>query len=191
MKSTGLMGSITLTVVLLAAILVGCGWPAPQSGGTVAPSRQAGAAQGKLDACALVAKADVEAVLGASVKAPAHGTEVEGDAQTATISECRYAPGSEASAKSATVFVRRSPVGDNTPAAIASVRDTVKEMAGADPQTIPGIGDTAFWGGQRAGLHVFKGGNWYLIIRVDGFDDDAAMDKTKALAQKGLDRIGQ
>jgi len=191
MKSTGLMGSITLTVVLLAAILVGCGWPAPQSGGAAAPSRQTGAGQVTLDACALLARADVEAVLGAPVKEPAHGMENEGDATTATISECHYDPGSESSTRSATVFVRRSPADDNSTGAITSVRDTVKEMAGTDPQAVAGIGDTAFWGGRRAGLHVFKGPNWYLIISVDGFDDAIALVKAKTLAQKGLDRIGR
>jgi hypothetical protein len=189
MKALRRMRRKTLAVALLAAILPGSGSSTSQPGGVSASGGQVGAAQGKFDACALVARAEVEALLGAQVKEPQYGMENAGDATTATISECRYDPGSESSAKSATVFVRRSPVNDNTPSAIASVRDTVKEMAGTDPQAVPGVGDTALWGGHRAGLHVFKGSNWYLIISVDGFDDAVALEKAKTLAQKVLDQI--
>jgi hypothetical protein len=165
--------------------------PATQSESTNTPApASSGETAGKLDACALVRKTDVEAVLGAPVMEPTYGMQNAGSETMATISECVF-EATDLGKPRASVLVRRSPVNSNSPAELASVHATVKEMARSEPQPVAGIGDTAFWGGQLAGLHVFKGNNWYVIISVSGLDDDAvALDKAKTLAQQVLDQLG-
>ena len=60
-----------------------------------------------------------------------------------------------------------------------------------EPLKVEGIGDEAFWTGNRVGgaLFVLKG-DAYIRISVGGAGDQAAkIDKSKALAEKALRRL--
>ena len=137
----------------------------------------------KLDACAMLSKTDVEAILGERVDDPQPGNNTPGTKDTAAVSECKYETAGKPP-KRVSLLARVSPVADNTPEAINQVRETLKKT-GIAPLDIKDLGDVAFWG--RNQLNVFIGGNRYLIISVSGFDNDsAALKKAKALAQKAL-----
>jgi hypothetical protein len=66
-----------------------------------------------------------------------------------------------------------------------------KEEAEKEPEKVEGIGDEAFWTGNRVGgaLYVLKG-NSYIRISVGGAGDQAdKIRKSKALAQSILGRL--
>jgi len=175
----------TSALLLALAPLAGCGLPG---------SSTSGATQGKLDTCALLSNADVATAIGEAVKDGQPGLSNEGDANTATFSECRYPLASDPDGvRKVSVFVRRSPVNDNTPAAIDQVRQSMRDNFNAKLTNISGIGDTAFWAVYFSGrqLHVFKGANLYLFVTMPSiFPDNAAtLAKAKALAQKTLDKL--
>jgi hypothetical protein len=62
---------------------------------------------------------------------------------------------------------------------------------GAAPKKIEGLGDDAYWVGNRFGgtLYVLKG-DAFISIGVGGTDDeDTKLKKSKALAEKALQRL--
>ena len=66
-----------------------------------------------------------------------------------------------------------------------------EEKEGIPPKKINGIGDDAFWTSNRFGgaLYVLKK-DTFIRISVGGPDkEEAKIDKSKALAQKALDRL--
>jgi len=70
-------------------------------------------------------------------------------------------------------------------------RDEGEEEEGVPPKRIDGIGDAAYWMGNRVGgaLYVLKKAA-SIRISVGGADtQEAKIDKSKALAQKALDRL--
>jgi hypothetical protein len=105
---------------------------------------------GKLDVCALVTKAEVEKILGQSATSADSGRVTEGTETTTATSQCSY---KAVSAQTIELFVRRSPVADNTPEAIQRVRDTMKDITQKEPLDIKDTGDQAFWTAGKQ-LHV-------------------------------------
>lgn len=70
-------------------------------------------------------------------------------------------------------------------------RGREEEEKSTPPKKIDGIGDEACWSGNRVGgaLYVLKK-DVFIRISVGGPDNEAAkIDKSKALAQKALDRL--
>ncbi|HEX8773052.1 MAG TPA: hypothetical protein VF735_05560 [Pyrinomonadaceae bacterium] len=70
-------------------------------------------------------------------------------------------------------------------------RDEGEEEEGAPPQKIAGIGDEAFWAGNRVmgALYVLKG-NTIVRISIGGVADPGVrLEKTKALARLALKRL--
>lgn len=66
-----------------------------------------------------------------------------------------------------------------------------EEEEGAPPKKVNGVGEEAFWTGNRVGgaLYVLKK-NSFIRISVGGQGDEAAkINKSKALAQKALSRL--
>jgi len=62
---------------------------------------------------------------------------------------------------------------------------------GSAPKKIEGLGDDAYWVGNRFGgiLYVLKG-DAFISIGVGGTDDqETRLKKSKALAQKALQRL--
>ena len=66
-----------------------------------------------------------------------------------------------------------------------------EEERSAPPQKVSGVGDDAFWVGNRVGgaLYVLKG-NAYLRISIGGSGDQTSkINKSKTLAQKAIARL--
>jgi hypothetical protein len=185
-----LLAILPLVAFVLVPLLAGCG----SSSASIAAHNSSGTstAQSKLDACTLITKADVAAIMGQSFQDGEHGLENDGSGGAAAFSECRFALTSDAFNK-VSVFVRRSPVDDNSTAAIEQVRQTMREDFNATLHDVSGVGDVAFWAVFPSGrqLHVFKGGNLYLFVSMSSkYPDDAmTLDKAKALALKTLERL--
>jgi hypothetical protein len=69
-------------------------------------------------------------------------------------------------------------------------KDKARKEESASPERIRGIGDEAFWmGNKMAGaLYVLKGGA-YIRISIGGPMDAASKQRAKALAQKATSRL--
>lgn len=134
----------------------------------------------RVDACALLSKEEAEQVLGESIGPPTNQVVSEGGSDRAAISQCRY-QGASSPGKTLAVFVRRSPVADNSP---ESVRDTLTQ-SGLTPEDLSGIGDQALWAADQ--LHVFAKDNLYLIVSVNGLTD--ARQQATSIAQRVLKRV--
>jgi hypothetical protein len=144
------------------------------------------------DACSLLTAADAEAALGEVVAAPQAQVISPGGDGLAAVSSCRFKPVHSAIGKSVSLMARFSPTPN--PADADSVRSSLERMG--QPKEIRGVGDKALWVFHKTGpitsgqLNVFSKGTIYLIFTVDGLaDDSAALEKTKALAQKVLSRL--
>ena len=153
------------------------------------------------DACSLVSKEEVESVQGAPVKEAKRSEHPDG---VFAVSQCSYTAAD--SSKSVTLAIVRSdpkqgsertpkdfwkekfdPYWDEEP---KSTSGDEKEQSSA-PKKIAGLGDDAYWVGNRFGgmLYVLKG-DAFISIGVGGTDDeDTKLKKSKALAQKALQRL--
>jgi hypothetical protein len=183
--------SITSIICIFTLLLTACNSAEKgASRGTAAPTSVSSESKSKtpnrLDACALATRAEVEKILGQSVTSADSGRVMEGTETTAATSQCSY---QTASAQTIELFIRRSPVADNTPEAIQKVRDTMKDITQKEPLDVTNTGDQAFWTASKQ-LHVFAQGNIYLYISMLNFKDEAAA-KTKAieLARQALTRL--
>ena len=142
----------------------------------------------RLDACALLSKAEVEQTLKQSVTSVDPERASEGSADTAASSQCSY---KTVASQTVELFARRSPVADNSAEAIQRVRDTMKEITQKEPAEVKGLGDTAFWTAGRQ-LHVFAGGNLYFYVSMMNFKDEAdARAKAAELARLALAKLTQ
>jgi hypothetical protein len=186
-SSTAQAAPALVLLCVLALALASCAVP-----GSNTTATGGDATAGKLDACTLMTKADVAAIMGQPYQDGVPGLQNDGSGGTAAFSECRFAQVSDQLTE-VRVFVRRSPVDDNTPAAIDQDRQSMRENFNATVRDVSGIGDVAFWAVYPSGkqLHVFKGGNLYLFVTLSSTlpDNDATIAKAKALAQKTLDQL--
>jgi hypothetical protein len=152
----------------------------------------------KIDACALLTSKEIESVQSERLK----DTKSSGQSGAGlATSQCYFALPTSSNSISLTVMQK----GDGSDArdpkqfwkeTFHSDKDKEKGRAGegekANPQEkIEGIGDEAFWLGNRVGgaLFVLKGGN-VVRMSVGGAGDQAAkIDKSKKLAQLVLKRL--
>lgn len=167
---------------LIFLLVVGCGRTGSSDAASPVTDRQTPNARihARLDACALLSKEEAEQVLGESIGPPTNQVVSEGGSDRAAISQCRY-QGASSPGKTLAVFVRRSPVADNSP---ESVRDTLTQ-SGLTPEDLSGIGDQALWAADQ--LHVFAKDNLYLIVSVNGLTD--ARQQATSIAQRVLKRV--
>lgn len=128
-------------------------------------------------ACALVTGDDGSAALGEAVDEPVEQIVNPGGPETAALSQCTI-QASGTPARTLTLFLRRSPVSDNTP---DSVRRTYAE-SGLAVEDVPGLGDAAFWVSSQ--LHVFVGGNLYYTVTLHGLGDAIARERATGLARR-------
>ncbi len=121
--------------------------------------------QTQIDVCGLLTKEEIEAIQGSPIKETKSSTPSDGAFR---VSQCFY---------TATEFSK-------------SVSLAVKEES-VPPKKIDGIGEEAFWASNRFGgmLYVLKG-DAFIFISLGGPDDEETkIDKSKALAQKALQRL--
>ena len=166
------MKTSAFTAVLAASLaLTGCG----QSGDAAKSGEQAGPKGGPAapagwnaaDACSVVDKAKMAAATGKPVSEATlglvHQSSGSGDAAT---SECNYImeDGSRAS-----VMLRWSPIGDNTPDAMTAALNTSRQSAeafGGTAEPVEGLGKSAFWIGKIDAMNVFIGDDKFAIITL-------------------------
>jgi hypothetical protein len=166
------MKTLSFAALLVGAlVLAGCG----QSGDTAKSAEQADAKGGSAapagwnaaDACAVVDKAKMAATTGKPVSEATLGLVHESSGGSdATTSECSYImeDGSHAS-----VMLRWSPIGDNTPDAMATALNTSKqsvEAFGGTAEPVEGLGKSAFWIGKIDAMNVFIGDDKFAIITL-------------------------
>ncbi len=157
---------------------------------------RAASAHPKIDACALLNSKEIESVQGEPLKE----TQPSGNAAGVfAVSQCYFTLPTSSNSISLTVMQK----GDGSDArdpkqfwkeTFHAEKDKARgeeEGKSAPPENIAGVGDEAFWLGNRVGgqLYVLKG-NSYIIISVGGSGDKAAkIDKSKNLAEMVLKRL--
>ena len=163
---------------------------------TVATSR------GKIDACALLTSKEIESVQGEPTKETKPSGKSGGGF---SLSQCYFTLPTSSNSISLMVMQKADGSDARDPKQyweelFHRASDKEKEHEGekererekaAAPEKIPGVGDEAFWIGNRVGgeLYVLKG-NSYIRISVGGAGDQATkMKKSKELAQMVLKRL--
>ena len=165
---------------------------------SAATATNVGSSKGKIDACALLTSKEIESVQGEPLK----DTKRSGGFGAGFVaSQCYFGLPTSANSISLTVTQR----GDGSDArdpqqfwkeTFHGEKDQDKarndeEEKAAPPQKIDGIGDEAFWTGNRVGgaLYVLKK-DILIRISVGGPDnEETKINKSKVLAQKALDRL--
>jgi hypothetical protein len=180
---------IVCCLLALPALFGGCGKVATQ------PER-------KVDACALLTGEEIQAVQGSRITESKKTERAEGGFR---ISQCYF--GAQETSKSVSLVVTQSdpdkPV-KRTPKdywqdtfarhGVAKQRERPSEESereSAAPAKIEGVGDDAYWIGNRVGgvLYAIKK-KTFIRLSLGGPDDPTTkIDKSKTLAKKALDRL--
>ncbi len=179
--------------------------PQPNAVSTAAPPLPVSlpvVAKGKINACALLTSKEIESVQGEPLK---QGASSGSSGRGLSVSQCYFAlPKSE---RSISLMVVQK--GDGADAQdpkqqwkemFEHAKDGDKEREKgpekegektSSPEKIAGVGDEAYWSGNRVGgeLFVLKG-NSYIRLSVGGPDDKAGkIKKSKVLAEEVLRRL--
>jgi hypothetical protein len=152
----------------------------------------------KIDACALLTSKEIESVQGEPVKETKPSGKMMPDF---AISQCYFAVTTASNSISLGVTQKGNGSGAREPKQFWKEtfhREDEKEKEqergeekSAPPKKIDGVGDEAFWIGNRVGgtLYSLKG-NAFIRISVGGAGDEASkIDKSKKLAQMVLKRL--
>ena len=164
--------------------------------------------QAQIDVCGLLTKDEIEAIQGSPIK------ETKSSARSDTafrVSQCFYTA-TQFSRSVSLAVMQRDPGRPTTTSpkdfwkerfgrysGDEKERDKVKEETerkeekeeSVQPKKIDGIGDEAFWASNRFGgvLYILKG-DAFISISLGGTDDEETkLNKSKALAQKALQRL--
>ncbi len=207
------MMRVVFICVFLLVLLTSCKPSAPLSNPSQ-PSPRSARAPEKIEACALITKEEVGAVQGTIISKTASSESASGDY---LMTQCYYASTGPNLSVSLTVTqadpknpTERSPREQwtqtfgrfdeekGTETKEAEERKEPPRGAGREeeekmrpPKKIEGVGEAAFWSGNRFGgaLYVLKG-DVFLRISVGGPDnEETKLEKSKALAQKALSRF--
>jgi len=166
--------------------------PSPQQG-TTAPQLKP-----KLDACAMLTSQEIQSIQGESLK----DTKLsESSANGLHVSQCFFTLPTFTNSISLAITQSAAGAGARDPREFwketfhsgkePEEREKEEGEESKPPQQISGIGDEAFWTASRAAgvLYVPKGSS-YIRISIGGHgDQQAEIRKSKALAQKVLDRL--
>ena len=160
----------------------------------------------KIDACSLLTSKEIQSVQSEPLKETKPSGKSEGGF---AVSQCYFTLPTFTNSISLTVMQRGDGAGARDPKQFwketfhrekdsAKARDKDKNKGSeeeqeksAPPEKIAGLGDEAFWSGNRVGgaLYVLKG-NSYIRISVGGAGDQATkIKKSKALAQMVLKHL--
>ena len=153
------------------------------------------------DACTLVSKEEVESVQQTPVKDAKSSERSDG---TLRVSQCLYtAADFSKSVNLDLIQVDPNKPGNRNPkdfwkAKFDPYQDEEpkanrgdEQQQGVPPKKIIGLGDEAFWVNNRFGgvLYILKG-DAFISIGIGGTDDEQTkLEKSKALAQKALQRL--
>jgi hypothetical protein len=182
------MKMIFLGLLISIIGLAGCGGTKTvetKNASDTKPAANSGkGSDGKLDACSLLTKEDVESFLSEPVGAPATThTEAMGN----TVTQCRYSASS--GNKRVGLLLRQASTADEAAKIFKQARDASKELSGAEPQVIDGLGESAYWtGGNLKQLNVLKGAAWLIITANSGSGTDP-LEASKNVSRKILARM--
>ena len=164
--------------------------------------------QAEIDGCALLTKEETEAVQGSPIKETKSSARSDGAFR---VSQCFYTA-TEFSRSVSLAVMQRDPGRPTT----TSPKDFWKERFGrysghekerdkveketerkgekeesVPPKKIDGIGEEAFWASNRfGGILYILNGDAFVSISLGGTDDEETkLQKSKALAQKALQRL--
>ena len=135
------------------------------------------------DACTILSKVDVAAVIGTFVEHTELAQVAKMTDQTAGFSTCVYTMPAN---KQVAFMARLSPEDDNTPEAMKSARDQAAELMGP-AEDVPNLGKYAFWLPKLRQIVVFVDGNRYMNLTLPRGEDDAtARTRAIKLVQKAI-----
>jgi hypothetical protein len=166
-----------LSALVLAA---SCGGESASVGDTSAASgaQPTLRAVAPANACALLPGSEVGGLIERAVR-DTLAMQTDGGAGGATVSQCNYATAQNPAV--ASLMLRRSAQGETVAQGSRSARESLTQ-SGTVVEDVPGLGETAFWGGNQ--LHVFTKDGWYLIVTAsDG------LGIARALAERALARF--
>lgn len=186
--------TILLSLVALAA--AGCSKPQTADRANSAPpsaTPSVPVAPADSDACALLTKEEIQAVQGEPFKETKPSQK---SSAGLIVSQCYFELPTPVN--SVVITVTRKSEGGRDPSDSwqeifhrEKAPERKEEGEGKEPAKVEGLGDEAFWTGNRVGgaLFVLKG-NCYLRISVGGAGDQAEkIEKSKALAASALKRL--
>jgi hypothetical protein len=182
------MKFIFLGLLISIVGLAGCGGPkvaeTKNASDKEHPVNSGAPSKGKFEACALLTKEDVESFLGEKVGTPATThTEAMGN----TVTQCRYSALS--GNKRVGLLLRQAATADESAKIFRQARDASKELSGAEPQVIDGLGESAYWtGGNLKQLNVLQGAAWLIITASSGNGNDP-LEASKSVSRKILPRM--
>jgi hypothetical protein len=194
---------LTILLALLLLAVAGCSKSKTPEASTATPPPNASANQtaaqedptSAIDACTLLTKEEAAAVQGEPFKAT-KGSRKSGAGLT--VSQCYFELPTTVNSIVLTVTQKTDGPGGRDPSQswreiFHKEKALEKKEEGEEkgPQKIEGIGDEAFWSGNRFGgaVYVLKG-NCYIRISVGGAGDEAQkIEKSKALAESVLKRL--
>jgi len=179
--------------------------PTPSPSHTSSPIQQSTTAadsikvKPRLNACAMLTSRDIESVQGETLKETKLS---EGSADGFNVSQCFFTLPTFANSISLTITQRSEGPGAREPRIFwkdtfhsdkerDGEKDREKEGEERPPRKISGIGDEAFWMASPAAgvLYVLKKDS-YVRISIGGpGDQQTKIKKSKALAQKVIDRL--
>jgi len=158
----------------------------------------------RIDVCRLITNQEIEAIQGSPIK------DTKSSARSGAgfrVSQCFYTAAEFSKSVSLAVTekdpdhqAKRSPKDfweetfgryDNNRKESDRARSEGEERESIPPKKIEGIGEEAFWASNRFGgiLYVLKG-DTFISISLGGTDnEDTKIQKSKALAQKALQRL--
>ena len=132
-----------------------------------------------VDACALLTKAEVEAIAGRPMSKGAPPPAVPPASADVTFTQCSW-PTADGD-NPIGLAVRISKKGDSAP---GYARQTAID-SGFKVEDVSGLGDLAFWNGIQ--LQVFRGKDLQLVVNVMGHRD--AKEKAIQVARKALAKL--
>lgn len=187
------MSKIKIIVALAPLALSACGGSeTPAAGGSEAAQAMAGRGASAMpanwkatDACSILDKADVGAILKTQVTEAKLDLVHEPGAADAGTSQCTY---KLASGGEATLMTRWSPIGDNTAETIAATRSasaaSVKAFTSRPIEDVPGVGKAAFLVPGINQFNVFIDDARLIMISPGSVPDAEAKAAVIALAKK-------
>ena len=164
--------------------------------------------EAQIDVCGLITKQEIEAIQGSPIKETKSSTRSDAAFR---VSQCFYTA-VEFSKSVSLAVMQRDPGRPTTTSPKDFWKERFGRYSGAEkerdkddkaterkeekeesipPKKIEGIGDEAFWASNRFGgvLYVLKG-DAFISISLGGTDDEETkLKKSKALAEKALQRL--
>jgi hypothetical protein len=162
-----LIGGAILAVAIVAvvALVLTQGKGASDNGGD--SNKSAKTTYKVVSACNAFSLKDAEAVLGDGATAGTTNGTSDTSSDDVAVSTCSYSSGGSQdvqSTKTVTMLARSA----KSSAGAASNKAVFGKDRPVGKQTVPGVGDAAFWDSEMSQLDILKGDNWYIIGNMTG-----------------------